>query len=272
MWPEFTNFLVLNVNYSTKETHIWLPWHIILILGIATHNYLVPNCSAINWEYITRNMVKIKQLCLSIGSARYRGGMVPKAALSYHWITLVKTLILDYTLILLPQYINNGWDHHRQQYILHSAHLRRMLWIRRWIWFCGNLSHSSNRNLRRSARVLSTFRRVWTALPNWSQACSIGFKSGEQAGQSTLVICSCCRYASTILARWGRALWSWNNALAPCSGRKEQPLVAISRRYSDGNLSCRQRSPDPSFHVLLFRPKPWFRHQNVHTNCFCWWP
>ena len=32
--------------------------------------------------------------------------------------------------------------------------------------------------------------------------------------------------------------------LAPCSGRKEQPLVAISRRYSDGNLSCRQRSPD----------------------------
>ena len=32
--------------------------------------------------------------------------------------------------------------------------------------------------------------------------------------------------------------------LAPCSGRKEQRLVAISRRYSDGNLSCRQRSPD----------------------------
>ena len=61
------------INYSTKETHIWLPWHIILILGIATHNYLVPNCSAINLEYITRNMVKIKQLCLSIGSARYRG-------------------------------------------------------------------------------------------------------------------------------------------------------------------------------------------------------
>ena len=116
------------INYSTKETHIWLPWHIILILGIATHNYLVPNCFAINLEYITRNMVKIKQLCLSIGSARYtwyRGGMVPKVALSYHWITLVKTLILDYTLILLPQYINNGWDHHRQQYILHSAHLRR---------------------------------------------------------------------------------------------------------------------------------------------------
>ena len=25
------------VNYSTKETHIWLPWHIISILGIATH-------------------------------------------------------------------------------------------------------------------------------------------------------------------------------------------------------------------------------------------
>ena len=27
----------IQVNYSTKETHIWLPWHIILILGIATH-------------------------------------------------------------------------------------------------------------------------------------------------------------------------------------------------------------------------------------------
>ena len=170
-----------------------------LDFGNCNPHYLIPNDSAINLEYITRNVVKIKQLCLSVGSDRYSGGMVPKVALSYHWITLVKTLILDYTLILLPQYINNGWDHHRQQYI--SAHLRRMLWIRHWIWFCGNLSHSSNRNLRSSARVLSTFRRVWTALPNWSQACSIGFKFGEQAGQSTLVICSSCRYASTILAR-----------------------------------------------------------------------
>ena len=183
--------------------------------GNCNPHYLVPNCSTINLEYITSNMVKIKQLCLSIGSAKYRGGgMAPKVALSYHWITLVKTLILDYTLILLPQYINNGWDHHRQQYILHicgaccgsdaeycSVH--------------GNLSHSSNRSLRRSAHVLSTFRRVWTALPNWSQACSIGFKSGEQAGQSTLVICSCYRYASTILARWGRTLSSWNNAPCP---------------------------------------------------------
>ena len=26
-----------DINYSTKETHIWLPWHIISILGIATH-------------------------------------------------------------------------------------------------------------------------------------------------------------------------------------------------------------------------------------------
>ena len=90
-----------------------------LDFGNCNPHYLVPNCSAFNLEYITRNLVKIKQLCLSIGSARYRGGMVPKVALSYHWITLVKTLILDYTLILLPQYINNGWDHHRQQYILH---------------------------------------------------------------------------------------------------------------------------------------------------------
>ena len=83
-----------------------------LDFGNCNPHYLVPNCSAINLEYITRNLVKIKQLCLSIRSARYRGGggggMVPKVALSYHWITLVKTLILDYTLILLPQYINNG--------------------------------------------------------------------------------------------------------------------------------------------------------------------
>ena len=52
--------------------------------GNCNPHYLVPNCSAINLEYITRNMVKIKQLCLSIGSAKYRGGMVPKVALSYH--------------------------------------------------------------------------------------------------------------------------------------------------------------------------------------------
>ena len=192
-------------------------------------------------------MVKIKQLCLSIGSAKYRGGgggggMVPKVALSYHWITLVKTLILDYTLILLSQYINNGWDHHRQQYILHICGA-----------CCGSDAENCSvvtyptpptENLRRSARVLSTFRRVWTALPNWSQACSIRFKSGEQAGQST----------SWFVPAAGTRPRSWLDGvgrchpgtmpLAPCSGRKEQPLVAISRRDSDGNLSCRQRSPD----------------------------
>ena len=32
-----TNTTIFVINYSTKETHIWLPWHIILILGIATH-------------------------------------------------------------------------------------------------------------------------------------------------------------------------------------------------------------------------------------------
>ena len=46
--------------------------------GNCNPHYLVPNCSAINLEYIIRNMVKIKQLCLSIGSAKYRGGMVQK--------------------------------------------------------------------------------------------------------------------------------------------------------------------------------------------------
>ena len=44
-----------------------------LDFGNCNPHYLVPNCSAINLEYITRNMVKIKQLCLSIGSVRYRG-------------------------------------------------------------------------------------------------------------------------------------------------------------------------------------------------------
>ena len=52
--------------------------------GNCNPHYLVPNCSTINLEYITSNMVKIKQLCLSIGSAKYRGGMAPKVALSYH--------------------------------------------------------------------------------------------------------------------------------------------------------------------------------------------
>ena len=55
-----------------------------LDFGYCNPHYLVPNCSAFNLEYITRNLVKIKQLCLSIGSAWYRGGMVPKVALSYH--------------------------------------------------------------------------------------------------------------------------------------------------------------------------------------------
>ena len=45
-WAIFIDILALIVfpiwtcgilNYSTKETHIWLPWHIISILGIATH-------------------------------------------------------------------------------------------------------------------------------------------------------------------------------------------------------------------------------------------
>ena len=107
------------IYYSYKRNPYLTSMAYYLDFGNCNPHYLVPNCSAINLEYITRNLVKIKQLCLSIGSARYRGGMVPKVALSYHWITLVKTLVLDYTLILLPQYINNRWDHHRQQYILH---------------------------------------------------------------------------------------------------------------------------------------------------------
>ena len=96
---------------------------------------------------------------------------------------------------------------------MQAAHLQRMLCTKRCTLSCGSLSHSSTRNLLRSARVLLTFRHAWTALPNWSHTCSMGFKSGEHAGQWILVICCCCRYASTILTRWGRALSSWSNAL-----------------------------------------------------------
>ena len=70
------------------------------------------------------------------------------------------------------------------------------------------LSHSSTAIQRRSLRVVGGSSYSKTALFNVSQACSIGFMSGEHAGHSTLAMLLSWRNSFTRCARWGRELSS----------------------------------------------------------------
>ena len=72
------------VNYSTKETHIWLPWHSISILGITTQ---IIWYQTVPWSIWNRLMATV-----SLNYPRYQsrtstgggggGGLLPKVAVS----------------------------------------------------------------------------------------------------------------------------------------------------------------------------------------------
>ena len=57
---------IYELNYSTKETHIWLPWHIISILGIITH---IIWYQTVPWSIGNRMMATIN---VSLNYPRYQ--------------------------------------------------------------------------------------------------------------------------------------------------------------------------------------------------------
>ena len=87
---------------------------------------------------------------------------------------------------------------------MHAWHLRLMLRTSLWIFAWVMLAHSSSIWRLRSAMVSPSTRRFETARPIWSQQCSMGLRSGLQAGHgSILAMFSFARKSRTMLARWG---------------------------------------------------------------------
>ena len=84
--------------------------------------------------------------------------------------------------------------------------------IRPFIWGIGMLSHSSC-NARRSSACVGAGWRLRTPLSNTSYRCSIGERSGLNAGQGRTSTLFACRYSLQILTMWGRALSCWNVTL-----------------------------------------------------------
>ena len=70
----------------------------------------------------------------------------------------------------------------------------RILLISLLILYCGIWSHSSRRACLSSCTDAGCTGRDETAVCNISQACSIGFRSGDLAGHSIRTIVACSRY------------------------------------------------------------------------------
>ena len=62
--------------------------------------------------------------------------------------------------------------------------------------------------------------RARTALPNWSHRCSMGLKSGEQAGHSSTFTLFFGKWYATIRAVRGLALSCWCTTLGPSAARR----------------------------------------------------
>ena len=82
-----------------------------------------------------------------------------------------------------------------------------MLWIKSCIWFCV-MSHSS-------CSAMASCWRLYTSFPSWSQRCSIGFKSGENAGQGRTCTPFWLKKSMVSLAEWARALSCWKSVTSP---------------------------------------------------------
>ena len=88
---------------------------------------------------------------------------------------------------------------------MQATQRRRILLMSLAICSWGILLHSCCNAAPKAWSVLGRGTLCRARWPRMSQTCSIGDKSGDQAGQSRWSILFCCR---TILARWGLALSS----------------------------------------------------------------
>ena len=83
------------------------------------------------------------------------------------------------------------------------------------ILYCGIWSHSSRRACLSSCTDAGCTGRDETAVCNISQACSIGFRSGDLAGHSIQTIVACSRYWLVMRALCARALSSIRMKFSP---------------------------------------------------------
>ena len=95
-------------------------------------------------------------------------------------------------------------------------HWRRKVLMRVYMWRWGMLFQASCKAKVSCLRLEGWGRRLAMVLPISSQRCSIGERSGEQAGHgSTSMICVW-RWSRYILTTWGFALSCWKIATSAC--------------------------------------------------------
>ena len=92
-------------------------------------------------------------------------------------------------------------------------HLRRMEPIRFLMNACGMLFHSCIRARRSSSKVSGGFNPFRTRRPSLSHKCSMGFKSGDNAGHGRLQIWLSFRKSIDTRATWHRTLSCWKTWL-----------------------------------------------------------
>ena len=77
------------------------------------------------------------------------------------------------------------------------------------------LSHSSCSAMASCWRLIGGWHRLYTRFPSLSQRCSIGFKSGENAGQGRTCTPFWLKKSMVSLAEWARALSYWKSVTSP---------------------------------------------------------
>ena len=88
-------------------------------------------------------------------------------------------------------------------------HLLYMLRIKRWILYWGIASYSLISAWISCWRIWMCLLPSYTRRPSWSHKCSIGLKSGENAGPGNTCTLFCARKSLVGLAEWGLALSCW---------------------------------------------------------------
>ena len=133
--------------------------------------------------------------------------------------------------------------------LITAWHRRRMLPIslRSLCW--GSWAHSSMRASLSSRTVAGWTWREEMAFCSISHACSMGFKSGDLAGQSNCTIAACSRYRLVMRALCARALSSIrmkSGPIAPAYGRtwtSKISLTYLSAVSVPLSMTCRSVFP-----------------------------
>ena len=108
-----------------------------------------------------------------------------------------------------------------------------MLRIKRCIWSCVMLSHSSCSPMASCWLLIDGWRQLYTRFPSWSQRCSIRFKSSENAGQGRTCTPFWLKKSMVSLAEWACALSCWK--------RVTSPLLRKNRTFSGSKISSMYR-------------------------------